>query len=125
VFGRALKWKVLLYFGAFWTIIFYLVYFRAIWHILWSFGILSIAILGPFGEFCGHLVYFFPFRYLASVLVTDSVAVDSSRQQRFQGSTLSGSKERVSGHSSQGDRTSWRKKSPKNRPKIAQKSPKV
>jgi hypothetical protein len=33
-----------------------LVYFDAIWYILWSFG---IHMLWPFGIFCGHLVYLF------------------------------------------------------------------
>jgi hypothetical protein len=57
-------WKMLVYFMAIWYIlwlygIFYghLVYFMAIWYILWLFGI-----------FFGHLVYFMVF-YVGSIFV--------------------------------------------------------
>jgi hypothetical protein len=47
-FWRVLQWKLL-------------VYFMAIWSILWPFGLFY----GHFGLFCGYLVYFSPFWYVA------------------------------------------------------------
>jgi hypothetical protein len=47
-FGRVLQWKMLVY-------VFYghVVYFTAIWYILWTFGII-----------CGKFGIFFPFWYV-------------------------------------------------------------
>jgi hypothetical protein len=52
----------LVYYVAIWYIMWpfgilcgHLVYYVAIWYIMWPFGILH---MWPFGIFCGHLVYF-------------------------------------------------------------------
>jgi hypothetical protein len=72
-FWRVLQWRMLVYFMAIWYILWlfgifygYLVYFMAIWYILWLFRIfygylvyfMAVwSILRPFVIFCGHSVY--------------------------------------------------------------------
>jgi hypothetical protein len=75
-FGRPLGYNMSVYiFNVLGIFYGHLVYFVAIWYILWSFGIFCghlvyfVAIwyiLWPFGIFCGQLVYFFTFLYIFS-----------------------------------------------------------
>jgi hypothetical protein len=99
-FWRVLRWKMLVYFMAIWYILWtfgivyeHLVYFMDIWYILWTFGIfyghlvyfIDIwYILWTFGRFCGHLACVSPFWYILSWKIWQPCsAVHESRHLLF------------------------------------------